>query len=152
MKRREFLLAVGGAAAWPRAARGQQPAKTWRIGVLETISPDLNAKNIDALKRGLRDLGYAENQNCVLEYRSADGDSERFPAFADELVRLGVDLIVTRGTPAARAAKSATESIPIVMAAIGEPLGTGVVGSLARPGGNVTGLSGFVTEPVGKRV
>jgi len=152
MKRREFLLAVGGAVAGPLVARAQQPAKTWRIGMLETISPELNAKNIEALKRGLRDLGYVENQNYVLEYRSADGDSERFPAFADELVRLRVDLIVTRGTPAARAAKSATESIPIVMAAIGEPLGMGVVASLARPGGNVTGLSGFVTELAGKRV
>jgi putative ABC transport system substrate-binding protein len=151
MKRREFL-ALGGAALWPLAARAQQPAKVWRIGMLETISPDLNEKNIEALKRGLRDLGYVENQNYVLEYRSADGDSERFPAFAEELVRLRVDLIVTRGTPAARAAKSATESIPIVMAAIGEPLGTGVVASLARPGGNVTGLSGFVTELAGKRV
>jgi putative ABC transport system substrate-binding protein len=152
MKRREFILALGGAAAWPLAARAQQPGKTWRIGVLETVSPDLNAKNIEALKRGLRDLGYVENQNYVLEYRSADGDSDRFPAFAEELVRLRVDLIVTRGTPAARAAKSATESIPIVMAAIGEPLGTGVVASLARPGANVTGLSGFVTELAGKRV
>jgi putative tryptophan/tyrosine transport system substrate-binding protein len=152
MKRREFMRAVGGAALWPAAARAQQPGKTWRIGVLETVSPELNATNIDALKRGLRDLGYVENQNYVLEYRSVDGDSERFPAFAEELVRLRVDLIVTRGTPAARAAKSATESIPIVMAAIGEPLGTGVVASLARPGGNVTGLSGFVTELAGKRV
>jgi putative ABC transport system substrate-binding protein len=152
MKRREFMLAVGGAAVWPLAARAQQPAKIYRIGVLETISPDLNEKNIEALKRGLRDLGYVENQNYVLEYRSADGDSERFPAFAEELARLRVDLIVTRGTPAARAAKSATESIPIVMAAIGEPLGMGVVASLARPGGNVTGLSGFVTELAGKRV
>jgi putative ABC transport system substrate-binding protein len=152
MRRREFILALAGAAAGPLAARAQQPGKTWRIGVLETVSPDLNAKNIEALKRGLRDLGYVENQNYVLEYRSADGDGERFPAFADELVRLRVDLIVTRGTPAARAAKSATEAIPIVMAAIGEPLGTGVVASLARPGGNVTGLSGFVTELAGKRV
>jgi putative ABC transport system substrate-binding protein len=152
MRRREFMLAVGGAAAWPLATRAQQPGKIWRIGVLETISLELNAQNIEALKRGLRDLGYVENQNYVLEYRSADGDSERFPRFADELVRLRVDLIVTRGTPAARAAKSATESIPIVMAAIGEPLGTGVVASLARPGGNVTGLSGFVTELAGKRV
>ena len=152
MRRREFILALAGAAAGPLAARAQQPGKTWRIGVLETVSPDLNAKNIEALKRGLRDLGYVENQNYVLEYRSADGDGERFPAFADELVRLRVDLIVTRGTPAARAAKSATESIPVVMAAIGEPLGTGVVASLARPGGNVTGLSGFVTELAGKRV
>ena len=152
MKRREFMLDMGGAMAAPVVARAQQPPKTWRIGVLETISPDLNAKNIEALKRVLRDLGYLENQNYVLEYRSADGDSERFPAFADELVRLRVDLIVTRGTPAARAAKSATESIPIVMAAIGEPLGMGVVASLARPGGNVTGLSRFVTELAGKRV
>jgi putative ABC transport system substrate-binding protein len=152
MKRREFMLALGGTVAGSLVARAQQPAKTWRIGVLETISPDLNANNIDALKRGLRDLGYVENQNYVLEYRSADGDSERFPALADELVRLRVDLIVTRGTPAARAAKSATEAIPIVMAAIGEPLGMGVVASLARPGGNVTGLSGFVTELAGKRV
>jgi putative ABC transport system substrate-binding protein len=152
MKRREFILAAGGAALWPLAAPAQQPAKTWRIGMLETVSPELNAKNIEALKRGLRDLGYVENQNYVLEYRSADGDSDRFPALVDELVRLRVDLIVTRGTPAARAAKSATETIPIVMAAIGEPLGTGVVASLARPGGNVTGLSGFVTELAGKRV
>src|SRR3954466_4309129 len=104
MRRREFILTVGAAAS-SLAARAQQPGKTWRIGMLETISPDLNAKNIEALKRGLRDLGYVENQNYVLEYRSADGDSERFPAFADELVRLGIDLIVTRGPPAARAAQ-----------------------------------------------
>ena len=108
--------------------------------------------NLDALRRGLRDLGYIESQNYVLEYRSADGDAARFPALAEELVRLGVDLIVTRGTPAARAAKDATETIPIVMASIGEPLGMGIVASLARPGGNVTGLSGFVNELAGKRV
>jgi putative ABC transport system substrate-binding protein len=97
-------------------------------------------------------LGYIENQNLVLEYRSADGDARNLPALADDLVRLGVDLVVTRGTPAARAAKNATETIPIVMAAIGEPLGVGVVESLARPGGNLTGLSAFVTELAGKRV
>jgi putative tryptophan/tyrosine transport system substrate-binding protein len=152
MRRREFLGMLGVAAGWPVAAHAQQPAKIWRIGVLETVSPTSNAKNIDALKRGLHDLGYVENLNYVLEYRSSDGDAGRFPALADELVRLRADLIVTRGTPAVRAAKSATESIPIVMAAIGEPLGTGIVGSLARPGGNVTGLSAFVTELSGKRV
>jgi ABC-type uncharacterized transport system substrate-binding protein len=152
MRRREFILALGGAAGWPLVARAQQPAKIYRIGILETVSLASNAKNIEALQRGLRDLGYVENQNYVLEYRSADGDAGRFPALADELVRLRVDLIVTRGTPAARAAKSATESIPVVMAAIGEPLGMGVVASLARPGGNVTGLSAFVTELAGKRV
>jgi putative ABC transport system substrate-binding protein len=152
MRRREFILALGGAAAWPLAARAQQPAKIYRIGILETVSLASNAKNIDALRRGLRELGYIENQNYTLEYRSADGDAGRFPALAQELVKLRADLIVTRGTPAARAAKSATESIPIVMAAIGEPLGMGVVASLARPGGNVTGLSAFVTELAGKRV
>ena len=124
----------------------------YRIGILETVSASLNMENLDALRRGLRELGYVENKNYTLEYRSADGDAGRFPALADELVRLRVDLIVTRGTPAARAAKNATETIPIVMAAIGEPLGMGVVASLARPGGNVTGLSAFVTELAGKRV
>ena len=153
MRRREFITLLGGvAAAWPLAARAQQPAKIHRIGILETVSSSSNVKNIDALRRGLRELGYVENQNYILEYRSADGHGERFPALAGELVRLHVDLIVTRGTPAAQAAKNATETIPIVMAAIGEPLGVGVVASLARPGGNVTGLSAFVTELAGKRV
>jgi putative tryptophan/tyrosine transport system substrate-binding protein len=152
MRRREFIAGLGGAALWPLAARAQQPAKNYRIGILETVSLSSNTKNIDALRRGLRESGYVENQNYVLEYRSADGDAGRFPALAEELVRLRADLIVTRGTPAALAAKNATESIPIVMAAIGEPLGMGVVASLARPGGNVTGLSAFVTELAGKRV
>jgi putative tryptophan/tyrosine transport system substrate-binding protein len=153
MKRREFITLIGGAViAASSPARAQQAAKTRRIGILETVSPALNMKNLDALRRGLREFGYVEDHNYVLEYRSVDGDGQRFPALADELVRLGVDLIVTRGTPAARAAKNATETIPIVMAAIGEPLGAGVVESLARPGGNLTGLSAFVTELAGKRV
>ena len=153
MKRREFFALAGSAMApWPLAARAQQPAKIHRIGILETVSPSLNVKNLDALRRGLRELGYVESRNYILEYRSADGHGERFPALADELVRLHVDLIVTRGTPAAQAAKNATETIPVVMAAIGEPLGIGVVASLARPGGNVTGFSAFVTELAGKRV
>jgi putative tryptophan/tyrosine transport system substrate-binding protein len=152
MKRREFLAIAGGAILASGSSRAQQPVKVRRIGVLETVSPRLNRPNLDGLRRGLQELGYVENQNYVLEYRSADGDAARFPALADELVGLGVDLIVTRGTPAARAAKAATETIPIVMASIGEPLGMGVVASLARPGGNVTGLSGFVTELAGKRV
>jgi putative tryptophan/tyrosine transport system substrate-binding protein len=153
MKRREFISLVGGAAvAASSPVPAQAPAKGRRIGLLETVSPSSNSRNLEALRRGLRELGYVENQNYILEYRSADGDGRRFPALAAELVRLGVDLIVTRGTPAARAAKDATETIPIVMAAIGEPLGAGVVASLARPGGNVTGLSAFVTELAGKRV
>jgi putative tryptophan/tyrosine transport system substrate-binding protein len=153
MKRREFIALVGSAAvAASYPARAQQAAKIRRIGMLETVSPALNKNNLEALRRGLRELGYVENQNYILEYRSADGDGRLFPALAGELVRSGVDLIVTRGTPAARAAKAATEKIPIVMAAIGEPLGVGVVASLARPGGNVTGLSAFVNELAGKRV
>jgi putative tryptophan/tyrosine transport system substrate-binding protein len=150
MKRREFLALLGLAVSSP--VHAQQPAKIRRIGILETVSPALNARNLEALRRGLRELGYVEDRNYVLEYRSADGDAQRYPALADELVRLDVDLIVTRGTRAARAARNATEKIPIVMAAIGEPLGMGVVESLARPGGNVTGLSAFVTELAGKRV
>jgi putative ABC transport system substrate-binding protein len=153
MKRREFITFIGGATVAASATvRAQQSAKIRRIGLLETVSPSSNTGNLDALRQGLHELGYVESRDYVLEYRSADGDGRRFPALADELVRLGVDLIVTRGTPAARAAKNATESIPIVMAAIGEPLGMGVVASLARPGGNVTGLSAFVTELAGKRV
>jgi len=153
MNRRAFITLLGGAAAscisWPLAAREQQ-GKVWRIGMLETIPTELNAANLAALRQGLHELGYVEGQNYVLEYRSADGQAERFPSLAAQLVRARVDLIVTRGTPAARAAKEATSTIPIVMAAVGEALG--VVERLARPGGNVTGLSAFTTELAGKRV
>ena len=153
MRRREFISLLGGAAAaWPLAANAQTDAKIYRIGILETVAPSLNAANLDALRQGLRELGYVEKQNYILEYRSADGDAGRFPGLAAELVQLRVDLIVTRGTPAAQAAKTATETLPIVMAAIGEPLGVGVVASLARPAGNVTGMSAFVTELSGKRI
>jgi putative ABC transport system substrate-binding protein len=153
VRRRDFITLVGGvAAAWPLAARAQQAGKVWRIGILETISQPLNAANLAALRRGLRELGYVEGQNLLIEYRSADGRAERFPDLASELVRLKVDLIVTRGTPAVLAAKNATSKIPVVMAAIGEPLISGAVTGLARPGGNVTGLSSFATELVSKRV
>jgi putative ABC transport system substrate-binding protein len=152
MRRRDFITVFGAALAWPAAARAQQSGKVWRIGVLETVSADMNAANFDSFRRGLHDLGYVERQNYLVEYRSADGRAERFPDLAAELVRLRVDLILTRGTPAARAAKDATATIPVVMAAIGEPLGVGVVASLAQPGGNVTGFSAFVTELAGKRV
>jgi hypothetical protein len=118
MMRRKFIALVGGATvAWPFSARAQQPAGTvWRIGVLEQIAPALNAANFDALRNGLAVLGYIEGQNLVVEYRSADGRIERFPELAAELVRLKVDVILTRGTPAVLAAKAATATIPIVMA------------------------------------
>jgi putative ABC transport system substrate-binding protein len=152
MKRREVITLLGGAAAWPLAVRAQQAGKVWLVGILETISPALNAANLAALYRGLRELGYVEGRNLLIEYRSSDGRAERFPELASELVHLKVDLIVTRGTPALLAAKNATRDIPVVMAAIGEPLVTGAVASLSRPGGNVTGLSSFATELVMKRV
>src|SRR5215469_16134008 len=122
MKRRAFITLLGGAAvAWPLAARAQQLAR--RIGMLETISPQANAANFDALRKGLRELGYDEGRSLIIEYRSADGRAERFPALAAELVRLNVDVIVTRGTPSALAARNATRTIPIVMAAIGDVIG-----------------------------
>jgi putative ABC transport system substrate-binding protein len=151
MKRREFLVVMAGAAAVPFAAHAQQ-GKLWRIGFIETIAADQNAPNMDAFRSGMREHRYIEGQNFVIEYRSAEGRVERYPLLASELVRLNVDVIVTRATPAVVAAKKATSTIPIVMAASGDPLGTGVVASLARPGGNVTGLNGFTTDLLAKRV
>ncbi len=120
--------------------------------MLETRSAALNAANVDAFRQGMRELGYKQDQNLEIVYRSSDGRDERFPALADELVHLKVDLILTRGTPAALAAKRATGSIPVVMAASGDPVGSHIVTSLARPGANVTGLSSGITESFPKRV
>ena len=151
MDRRTFIGGVaGGLLVAPLAARAQQVAKIYRIGILETIPAARNAANLDALRKGLRDLGYVEGRNLVIEYRSADGRPERFPGLASELVRLNVDLLVTRGTPAARAAKDATATIPVVMATMGDP--RAIVASFAQPGGNVTGVTTFSTELSAKRV
>jgi ABC-type uncharacterized transport system substrate-binding protein len=139
-------------ALTPLAAEAQQAGKVYRIGVLETMSATLNTANLNAFRQGLRELGYVEGRDFVIEYRSADGRPESFPGLATELVRLKVDLIVTRGTPAALAAEKATESIPIVMATSADPAGFGIVSSLARPGGNVTGLSTIAVELAGKRL
>jgi len=118
--------------------------------MLETVSPALNMAELDAFRKGLRELGYVEGRTYKIEYRSADGQAERFPELADELVRLGVDVIITRGTPATIAAKTATNTIPVIMASVGEPLL--IVESLARPGGNVTGLSAIVNVMTSKRL
>ena len=151
MDRRTFIGGIaGGLLAAPLAAPAQQVGKVYRIGILETIPASQNAAKLDALRKGLRELGYVEGRNLIIEYRSADGRAERFPDLASELVRLKVDLIVTRGTPAAKAVKSATGTIPVVMAAMGEPLA--VVATLAHPGGNITGLTTFSIELTGKRV
>src|SRR6266700_3978818 len=150
MKRREFIGLVGGAVAWPIGAGAQQTGKVFRIGILEAVPAAQNAANLDALRKGLRELGYVEGRNLIIEYRSADGRAERFPELASELVRLKVDLIVSRGTPAARAAKDATATIPVVMATMGDP--RAMVASFARPGGNITGVTTFSTELTAKRI
>lgn len=135
---------------WPLVSRAQQAGKVYRIGILETIPAAQNAANLDGLRKGLRKLGYVEGQNLVIEYRSAEGHAERFPDMASELLRLKVDVIVTRGTPAVQAAKKAAGAIPVVMAAMGAPFL--VVASLAHPGGNVTGMTTFSEELIGKRI
>ncbi len=146
-----LLVALGlSVVGMPHTAEAQQTGKVYRIGILEAIPAARNAANLDALRNGLRDLGYVEGRNLVIEYRSADGRAERFPDLASELVRLKVDLIVTRGTPAARAAKAATGTIPVVMATMGDP--HPIVANFAHPGGNITGMTTFSTELTGKRI
>jgi putative ABC transport system substrate-binding protein len=151
MRRRKLLVGIGGVFL-SLTAKTHATVKMYRIGVLETIPAEKNWPNLDALLRGLREHGYIEGQNLQIEYRSADGRADRFPQLAAELIRLQLDVIVTRGTPATKAAKEGTHTIPIVFTAIGEPVGAGVVPTLARPGGNVTGLSAFATELAGKRL
>jgi putative tryptophan/tyrosine transport system substrate-binding protein len=152
--RRTIIVALASAAALMSGGvvPAAQAARVYRIGILETLPADQNRANFSALLSGLREHGYIEGQNLQIEYRSADGRADRFPPLAAELVRLPLDLIVTRGTPATKAAKEATDTIPIVFTAIGEPVGAGVIPTLARPGGNVTGLSAFATELAGKRM
>lgn len=149
MQRREFTGLVAFAAVnWPTLALAQQSAKVWRIGFLA----HRYEKFYDPLFRGLDELGYKEGQNLIVERRYAEGHAERFQGFADELVRLKVDLIVVVTTPAGLAAKKATSTIPIVHPAAIDPVGTGLVASLAHPGGNLTGLSVLNAEMSAKRL
>ena len=144
---------MGSAVAWPLAAHAQQTGKVARIGYLAAGSHDnpLVRQNLDAFRQGLRDLGHVEGQNIAIEYRFAEGDFDRLPDLAAELVRLEVAVIVAAPTPAAVAARNATETIPIVMINVGDPVGLGLIASLARPGGNITGSSFTVgTETFGK--
>ncbi len=130
----------------------QQPTKVPRIGYLGFSSPSTIPTRIEAFRQGLRELGYVEGKNIFIEWRSAEGNADRLPSLAAELVRLKVDIIVTNGPYSTRAAKAATVNIPIVMAAVGDPVGDGIVASLARPGGNITGLSSVAPELSGKRL
>ena len=151
--RRRFMAALaGGLFAAPLAIEAQQRGHVPRIGYLGTSSPTLEAELVQAFRQGLRDLGDIEGQNIVIEYRQADNQLDRLPALAAELVRLPVDVLVTAGENAARAAQHATRTIPIVLAAGSDPVGLGLVASLAHPGGNLTGLSLMSVELEGKRL
>jgi len=150
VKRREFITLFGGAAAWPIVARGQE-RKFARIGALVLTSADAQSL-AKALREGLREFGYAEGQNLAFEVRSADGNTDRLPELASELARLPVDVIVATFTPCALAAKQPTTTIPVVMVAVADPVGAGLVQSLARPGGNITGFSNMGAETAGKSV
>ena len=134
------------------SAEAQQAKKVPRIGYLGGTSGSAVGGRTEAFRQGLRELGYVEGKNIVIEYRHHEGKVDRLPALAAELVRLKVDIIITAGAPAARAAKEATSTIPIVMTNVGDPVGSGFVASLARPGGNITGLSTLAPELSGKRL
>jgi putative ABC transport system substrate-binding protein len=154
MRRREFIVLLGSmAAAWPRAMQAQQLKKVPRIGFLMTGSlerPEARA-TLDALRQGLRELGYFDGQNIVIEVRAADSKIERFPALISELIALKVDVIVAANSLSGRAAQQATTTIPIVVPVMGDPVADGLVANLARPGGNITGLTFLGPELVPKR-
>ena len=151
--RREFIATLGGvAAAWPLAARAQQPGKLPTIGYLGSGTPATQSAWVAAFVQRLRELGWIEGRTVAIEHRWAEGRYERFAKIAAELVRFKVDVIVTSGTPAVMALKQATSLIPIVFAQAGDPVANNLVASLARPGGNITGLSNQTRELAGKRL
>jgi putative tryptophan/tyrosine transport system substrate-binding protein len=153
MRRRAFIALLGGAAAaWPLAARAQQTGKLRTIGFMGSYTPSAVSQWTAAFVRRLGELGWTEGRTIAIEYRWAEGRTERFAEIAAEFVRLKVDVIVTSGTPPVLAAKQATAVIPIVFAAAGDPVGTGLVANLARPGGNVTGLSSQAADLATKRL
>jgi putative ABC transport system substrate-binding protein len=155
MQRREFITLLGGAAAaWPLAARAQQSDRMRRIGVLQILAagdPEWQIR-FAAFKQGLQELGWLDGRNFAFEFRNADGRVDRLPALAAELVHANVDVIVTNASTAVEAARNATNTIPIVMASVGDAVGSGYVASLAHPGGNVTGLTLVATEQSTKRL
>ena len=148
MRRRDVLGLLGLAPFLARA----QPRKVYRVGVLETVALRLNTENFERFRKGMEERGYVEGPSLVIAYRSAEGDTERFAPLAVELVHSKVDVILTRGTPATLAAQRATTTIPIVMAAVADPVESRLAASLAKPGGNVTGLTSATAELVPKRL
>jgi putative ABC transport system substrate-binding protein len=152
MRRRNFITLLGGAAAWPLAARAQQTAKPPTVGVLGPGTPSSHGQWVATFVRRLHELGWIEGRTVTIEYRWAGGRTERAADIAAEFVQRRVDVIVTSGTGTVLAAKQATSVIPIVFAAAGDPVGTGVIAGLARPGGNITGLSAQTSDAAGKRL
>ena len=155
MRRRQFISLLGGAAAWPLAARAQKPGKLFRIGYLNAAIPGVlpvEQRAIAAFIMGLAERGLVQDRDFVIEYRYGDNRPDRLAEVAAELVDLKVDVLVTVGTLAPLALKRATSTIPIVLTSGGDPVGSGLVDSLARPGGNVTGLSLMVPDLGGKRL
>src|SRR5271167_4737024 len=148
MRRRDFFYVLGGMVTWPLVARAQQPKKIPRLCFLTFDSVGSQSTRFAAFFEGLRDLGYVDGQTITIDYLSADGRGEQIPAHAAECLRLKADIIAVTITtsPATHAAKNTTRTIPIVMLALGDPVGTGLVSTLARPGGNVTGASMMVSE------
>jgi putative ABC transport system substrate-binding protein len=152
LHRREFIALLGGTVAWPLAVHAQAPTNIPRLCFLTFDPGTLQSNRFDAFFQGLRDLGYANGQNIAIDYLSAEGNGERFPALAAECLRLKADVIAVSTTPAAQAAMAATHTVPIIMIGLGDPVRTGLVNSLAQPGGNVTGLSLMVPEVAAKRL
>jgi putative tryptophan/tyrosine transport system substrate-binding protein len=151
IRRREFLALLGGAAAWPLAARAQQPAKVPRIGVLRFGPASANAVRVETLRAGLRQLGYVEGDNVAIEFRWAE-TVDQLSALAAELVRMNVDVILAMSSTEVEPARQATQTIPIVFAVHADPVGLGHVASLARPGGNITGLTSILADLVAKQL
>jgi len=139
--RRAFIALTGGAVIWPVLGKAAEPRKVRRVGFLGNSTAALETNLIGPFREGLRELGYEEGKNLVIEFRWADGKYDRFPALVAELLAAKVDVLVTAGTPATLAVKNAKTSVPLVMIAVGNPIETGIAESLARPGGKITGLS-----------
>jgi putative ABC transport system substrate-binding protein len=152
MRRREFIAILGGVAGWPIAVHGQQLKKIPRVGFLGLTSPAAHARFLEAFRRGLRDLGYIDGESISVEYRWAEGQYDRLPQLATDLIREKVDLVVTYGSEGALAAKRSITTVPVVAVAVGDFVGAGVVTNLPKPEANVTGLSLLATEVTEKRM
>jgi putative ABC transport system substrate-binding protein len=152
VRRREFITLIGGAVTWPLVARAQPTGKLPTIGFLGATNPSIESQRVAAFVLRLRELGWIDSRNLAIEYRWAESRNERYAENAAEFVRLKVDVIVTQATPPTLAAKQATAVIPIVFANASDPVGTGLVASLARPGGNITGLASQTTDTAGKKL